>query len=220
MKLPFKNRRDAGEMLASELASMINATNVLVMALPRGGVPVAEPIAQRFGTPLSVLLVRKLGVPGQPEVALGAISENNVRVLNNEIVEALALDALEIARIEQRERKELERRKQCYRSGSPLPRLSGKTVILVDDGLATGATMKAAIEVLKRSKVGTIVVAVPIAARETAIEIKRNIDRFVCLAQPHPFVAIGYWYEDFSQVSDDEVQDIIQRHSFKFGHAT
>lgn len=219
MKLPFKNRREAGEQLASELASMTSLTNVLVLALPRGGVPVAEPIAQRLGVPLSVLLVRKLGVPGQPEVAMGAISENGVRVLNNEIVETLAIDTREIARIEQRERQELERRQQLYRSGTPLPKVTGKTVILVDDGLATGATMKAAIKVLKRDEAGTIVVAVPVAARETALEIRSDIDRLVCLAKPYPFAAIGYWYQDFSQVRDDEVLEIIQRHSSKFGNA-
>ncbi|GAB3287807.1 phosphoribosyltransferase [Pseudidiomarina andamanensis] len=220
MKLPFKNRREAGEQLASELTSMIGLTNVLVLALPRGGVPVAEPIAQCLGAPLSVLLVRKLGVPGQPEVAMGAISENGVRVLNKDIVDTFAIDAREIARIEQRERQELERRQQLYRSGNPLPEVTGKTVILVDDGLATGATMKAAVEVLKREKVGTIVVAVPVAARETALEIRSAIDQLICLAQPHPLEAIGYWYLDFAQVNDEEVLDIMLRHSSKFGSVT
>lgn len=220
MKLPFENRKEAGTLLADLLADFQDSSNIIVMALPRGGVPVAEPIAQRLGVPLSVLLVRKLGVPSQPEVAMGAISENDVRVINSEIVDTLAIEAHEIVSIEQRERKELDRRKQCYRSGNPLPSVIGKTVILVDDGLATGATMKAAIQVLKKANAGAIVVAVPIAARETAIEIQRDIHRFVCLAQPHPFVAIGYWYDDFSQVSDNEVVDIIQRHSSKFGNVT
>jgi putative phosphoribosyl transferase len=205
----FRNRTEAGRFLARKLAAYAGRPDVIVLALPRGGVPVAYEVAQALGAPLDVFLVRKLGVPGHEEVAMGAIATGGVRFINEALVRQLGIprDAIEkVAEIEQRE---LERRERAYRGSRPLPQLSGKTVILVDDGLATGATMRAAVEALGRQNPARIVVAVPVAAPETCQELERVADDVICAVTPEPFLAVGRWYEDFSETSDEEVRALL-----------
>jgi putative phosphoribosyl transferase len=205
----FRNRTEAGRFLARKLAAYAGRPDVIVLALPRGGVPVAYEVAQALGAPLEVFLVRKLGVPGHEEVAMGAIATGGVRFINEALVRQLGIprDAIEkVAEIEQRE---LERRERAYRGSRPLPQLSGKTVILVDDGLATGATMRAAVEALGRQNPARIVVAVPVAAPETCQELERVADDVICAVTPEPFLAVGHWYEDFSETSDEEVRALL-----------
>jgi putative phosphoribosyl transferase len=205
----FRNRTEAGRFLGRKLAAYAGRPDVSVLALPRGGVPVAYEVAQALGAPLDVFLVRKLGVPGHEEVAMGAIATGGVRFINEALVRQLGIprDAIEkVAEIEQRE---LERRERAYRGSRPLPQVSGKTVILVDDGLATGATMRAAVEALARQNPARIVVAVPVAAPETCQELERVADDVICAVTPEPFVAVGRWYEDFSETSDEEVRALL-----------
>lgn len=210
MKLPIKDRRAAGRALAEALESHAGS-DAIVLALPRGGVPVAFEIAEALGLGLDLLLVRKLGTPGQPELAMGAIASGGARVLNPDIVAALSIDDATIDTTERQERHELERREHAYRGDQPPPPIKGRTVIIVDDGLATGATMRAAIAALRALQPGRIVVAVPVAPPDTIGALEQEADEVVCLATPWPFGAIGQFYRDFGQVSDDEVRDLLAR---------
>src|SRR6202040_3476807 len=189
----FRNRTDAGRQLAAKLAAYANRPDVLVLALPRGGVPVGFEVARALGAPLDVFLVRKLGVPGYEELAMGAVATGGVRVLNDEIVRGLGISDHEIDAAAARERQELARRERLYRGNRPPPDVRGRTVILVDDGLATGATMYAAIEALRQQNPARIVVAVPTASPETCEEMKTKADGVICAITPEPFHAVGRW---------------------------
>lgn len=206
--LPIEDRRSAGRLLAKALHGLAQQ-DVLVLALPRGGVPVAYEIARVLEAELDVLLVRKLGIPGQREFALGAIASGGVRVLNRDAVETLQVSDALIDSIASREQKELERREVAYRGRRERPRVAGRTVVLVDDGLATGSTMLAAVVALRRSRPGRILVAVPLGARRNVEALRREVDEVVCLASPEPFLAIGPWYREFGQVSDEEVRALL-----------
>ncbi len=207
----FRNRTDAGRQLAERLAAYINRPDVLVLALPRGGVPVAFEVARSLGAPLDVFLVRKLGVPGHEELAMGAVATGGVRVLNNEIVHGLGIQESEIEAVVARELQELARRERLYRGGRPAPEVEGNTVILVDDGLATGATMRAAVRALKQQHPECIVVAVPTASSDTGEALKAEADEVFCVITPEPFFAVGCWYDDFAQTTDAEVRDLLAR---------
>lgn len=209
---PFKDRSQAGELLAERLVELgyDQQPNLLVFGLPRGGVPVAFQVARRLGAPLEVWVVRKLGTPGHEELAMGAIASGGGRVLNQEIVDSLQISAQTIAAVEQQQLAELQRRERLYRGHRPFPDLSGKTVLLVDDGLATGATMKAAIAAARQKKPARLVVAVPVAPPDTVAEIQALVDEVVCLETPAFFQAVGLWYEHFPQTSDEEVLALLQ----------
>jgi putative phosphoribosyl transferase len=209
--IPFANRRQAGEKLAAKLTDYANRQDVLVLALPRGGVPVAYEVARALHAPLDVFLVRKLGVPGYEELAMGAIASGGVRVLNEEVTNRIDFPDSVIDEIASREQRELERRERLYRGDQPAPSVQGRTVILVDDGLATGSTMRAAATALRRMRPAKIIVAVPVAAPETCEEFRKEVDEVVCAAVPEPFMAVGAWYADFSQTSDDEVRELLRR---------
>ena len=207
----FRDRTDAGRQLADRLKSRANRPDVLVLALPRGGVPVAFEVACALGAPLDVFLVRKLGVPGHEELAMGAVATGGVRVLNNEIVHGLGIQESEIEAAVDREQQELARRERLYRGGRPAPEVEDKTVILVDDGLATGATMRAAVRALKQQQPARIIVAVPTASPDTAEALNAEADEVVWVVTPEPFFAVGYWYDDFAQTTDAEVRDLLAR---------
>lgn len=212
MSAIFKDRRQAGQVLAEQLSRFAQREDVMVLALPRGGVPVGFEVAQKLRAPLDVFVVRKLGVPGQEELAFGAIASGDVRVLNENIVYSLRLTDAMIERISERERQELTRRERLYRGDRPAPELTGKTVIVVDDGLATGATMRAAVDAIKCLAAKQIVVAVPVGSRDTCSAMRRISDVLcVCSETPEPFYGVGLWYEDFSQTSDDEVREFLSR---------
>jgi putative phosphoribosyl transferase len=205
----FRDRADAGRQLVSRLRAYAGRPDLLVLGLPRGGIPVAYEVARGLGAPLDVFVVRKLGVPGQEELAMGAIATGGVRIVNEDVVRALGIprDALDRAAAE--ETRELERRQRSYRGDRPEPRVSGRTVILVDDGLATGSTMRAAVAALRQQNPARIVVAVPVAAPSTCEELRREVDEVVCHATPEPFMAVGRFYDDFSQTTDDEVRELL-----------
>jgi predicted phosphoribosyltransferase len=207
----FHDRREAGRRLARELEGHAGRPDMLVLALPRGGVPVAAEVARALGAPLDVFLVRKLGVPGHEELAMGAVASGGVGVLNADVVSGLGIPESVIRSVAARERQELARREELYRGDRPAPDVRGKTVILVDDGLATGATMLAAIRALRQQEPARIVVAVPTASRETCAALQDEADEVVCAITPEPFWAVGQWYDDFSQTSDDEVRDLLAR---------
>jgi erythromycin esterase-like protein/predicted phosphoribosyltransferase len=207
----FRDRREAGRLLAEKLAAYANRPDVLVLALPRGGVPVAYEVARGLGAPLDVFVVRKLGVPGYEELAMGAIATGGVRVLNDQLVEHLGIPEQAIEAIAARERQELERRERLYRGDRPAPDVRGRTVFLVDDGLATGATMHAAIEALRLQNPARIVVAVPTASPEACEEMKEKADDVICAITPEPFYVVGRWYQDFSQTADEEVGILLAR---------
>lgn len=211
MPIVFKDRREAGRVLANRLTAYAGRPDVLVLALPRGGVPVAFEVAEALDAPLDVFLVRKLGLPGQEELAMGAIASGGVRVLNDYVVQALQIPKEVIDAIAAREQDELERRERAYRGNRPPPDVRGRTVILVDDGLATGATMRAAVAALRQERAGRIVVAVPVASPDVCAELGREVDEIVCLETPEPFYAVGYWYQDFSPTTDEEVRDLLER---------
>ncbi|GIW30058.1 MAG: phosphoribosyltransferase [Meiothermus sp.] len=216
---PFKDRNQAGALLAERLVALgyDRQPNLLVFGLPRGGVPVAFQVARRLGAPLDVWVVRKLGTPGHEELALGAIASGGGRVLNQEIVDSLQVSADTLATVEQQQRAELQRRERLYRGNRPFPDLKGKTVLLVDDGLATGATMKAAIAAARQHHPGRLVVAVPVAPPDTVAEIQALVDEVVCLETPAFFQAVGLWYEHFPQTSDEEVLALLQAASARPG---
>jgi putative phosphoribosyl transferase len=205
----FHDRREAGRVLASRLGRYTGRPDVLVLALPRGGVPVAFEVAKALGAPLDVFLVRKLGVPGHEEVALGAIASGGVRVLNDDLVRRLGISTPALEAVTAREEAELRRRELAYRGSRPREPVAGRTVILVDDGLATGASMKAAVAALRRERPARIVVAVPVAAAEACDEFRADVEDVVCVATPEPFMAVGAWYEDFSQTTDEEVRHLL-----------
>jgi predicted phosphoribosyltransferase len=213
----FRNRSEAGRLLAEKLAAYANRPDVIVLALPRGGVPVAYEVARALEAPLDVFLVRKLGVPGHEEFAFGAIATGGVRVLNEDVVRALGIPPDMIEAIAAHEQKELERRERLYRGDRPAPDVRGRTVIVVDDGLATGATMLAAVKALRSRGAGRIVVAVPIASPETCDQLAEKVDDIVCAVTPEPFYGVGLWYEDFSQTTDDEVRELLTRGA-RVGH--
>ena len=207
----FHDRTDAGRQLAERLSGYANRNDVVALGLPRGGVPVAYQVASRLAVPLDVFLVRKLGVPGHVELAMGAIAPGGIEVLNHGLIADLGISPATVAGIAAAERIELERRDRVFRGGRPFPELAGKTVIVIDDGLATGATMEAAVTALRRMNPAEIVVAVPVGARETCDRFARLADHVVCLATPASFDAVGLWYEDFSQTTDDEVKELLLR---------
>lgn len=207
----FTDRRDAGRRLAERLERYADREDVLVLALPRGGVPVGFEVARALQVPLDVFLVRKLGVPGHEELAMGAIASGGVRVLNEEVIASLGIPDEAIDRVTEKEKAELARRERQYRGERPLPSLTGRTVLLVDDGLATGATMRAAVVALRRLGPASIVVAVPVGARETCQEFSSVADEVFCARQPGDFGAVGQWYADFEPTSDAEVEDLLSR---------
>jgi putative phosphoribosyl transferase len=207
----YKDRTAAGQRLAAELATYANRPDVLILALPRGGVPVAYEVASSLKAPLDVFLVRKLGVPGQEELAMGAIASGGMRVLNEQIVRSLNLSETAIDQVAEQEQQELERRERLYRDDRPAPDLHERTVILVDDGLATGATMRAAVRALRQQQPARLVVAVPVSSPETCHEFEAEVDDIVCAETPRPFYSVGLWYDNFSQTTDEEVRDLLKR---------
>jgi len=224
MKPPFRDRSDAGRQLAAKLAPYADRPDVLVLALPRGGVPVGYEVARELGAPLDVFLVRKLGVPGHEELAMGAVATGGVRVLNDQVVRALGIPDYVIDAVAEWEERELARRERLYRGDRPPPDVRGKTVILVDDGLATGATMNAAIQALREQQPARIVVAVPTASPEACDELRKEVDDAICAVTPEPFYAVGLWYENFSQTTDEEVRELLARAAREYegerSHAT
>jgi len=207
----FQNRVDAGRMLAEKLTDYANRADVLTLALPRGGVPVGFEVATRLHVPLDVFLVRKLGVPGEEELAMGAIATGGVRVLNERIIHALGISDEMVDGVTRNERQELQRREQLYRDDRPFPDLRGRTVILVDDGLATGATMYAAAVALRQLNPAHTVIAVPVAVAETCDHLRDEVDEVICAVTPEPFDGVGRWYKDFSQTTDDEVRHLLMQ---------
>ena len=207
----FRNRTEAGRLLASSLARYANRPNVLILALPRGGAPVAFEIAQALKLPLDVFLVRKLGVPGQEELAMGAVASGNVRILQPEVIEGLGIPRLAVEAVTAEETRELARRERAFRGHRPRPQVCGRNIILVDDGLATGSTMRAAVTALKLQRPERIIVAVPVADSETCDEIKNEVDEIICLRTPTSFYAVGLWYETFPQLTDEEVREFLRK---------
>jgi predicted phosphoribosyltransferase len=210
----FRDRIDAGRRLAAELRNYEDRPEVIVLALPRGGVPIGFEVASALHAPLDVFVVRKLGLPWHEELAMGAIATSNtgtVRVLDQDLIRIARVTEAQLERVTANERAELERRERQYRGNRPFPDLTGRTVILVDDGLATGSTMRAAVAALRQEQPGRIVVAVPVAALETCNAFRDIADETICAETPEPFTAVGQWYEDFSQTSDDEVHDLLER---------
>lgn len=205
----FRDRAEAGRVLAEQLEPVIEAQNTIVLALPRGGVSVGFELAQKIHTDLDIFLVRKIGVPGHEELAIGAIASGGVRVLNHAIVEQLGIPPSVIDHVTERELQEIGRRERLYREGRPQPEIAGRTAVLVDDGLATGATMLAAVRGLRAHSPARIIAAVPVASREACDDLREHVDRMVCLATPEPFYAVGIWYEDFSQTTDEEVCNLL-----------
>ena len=208
---PFTNRAEAGELLAARFTELADRDGVIVLALPRGGVPVGYEVARSLRVPLDVFVVRKLGVPGHEELAMGAIASGGVRLLNHEVVDALGIPGALIDQVARREQAELERRERLYRGNRPPVSLTNKTVILIDDGLATGSTMRAAVAAIRRQEPARIIVAVPVGAPSTCEEMRDVADDVVCLRTPEPFVAVGLWYRDFSETSDAEVGELLGR---------
>jgi predicted phosphoribosyltransferase len=209
----FENRIEAGKKLAEKLRMYADQPDTLVLALPRGGVPTAYAVAETLHIPLDVFLVRKLGVPGNEELAMGAIASGGVRVLNQDVVSYLNIPAAAIEEVSAREMKELERRERAYRGHRSQPEISGKTIILVDDGMATGTTMRAAVAALREHQPKRIVVAAPVAARTTCEAFEGMADDIVCICDdtPESFFAVGLWYEDFTQTTDEEVREYLSR---------
>jgi len=218
LKIPFPDRVQAGEALAERLAQDGNWQDALVLALPRGGVPVAFEVAQRLGLELDILVVRKLGVPGNPELAMGAIASGGVRVMNDDIVHYIHISKAEIDGTVAQETHELLRRERAYRGDRPRPAIEGRAVILVDDGLATGATMRAAVQAVRKMSAGSVTVAVPVAAPDSVALLEPLAERIVCLYLPHDLYAIGRWYQNFDQTSDRQVMDLLQRAWSKGDH--
>src|SRR6266542_149853 len=211
MERAFPNRIEAGRLLAEKLEKYADRDDVIVLGLPRGGVPVANEVAKRLHAPLDVFIVRKLGVPGFEELAAGAIAAGGVRVLNEDVMRAIPHADQTIEAVTARETTELQRREQMYREGLPAPQLRDRIAILVDDGLATGATMRAAVKSLRQRGVAKIVVAVPVGPPDTCLEIEQEADETTCLSTPPFFQAVGQYYEDFSQTSDEDVRELLSQ---------
>jgi putative phosphoribosyl transferase len=213
MNRVFRNRSEAGQILAGELAEYTGRGDVIVLALPRGGVPVGFEVARRLNAPLDVFLVRKLGVPWHPELAMGAIADGGTQVLNQEVISAYGISAGAIQEVAWREERELQRRARHYRGERPFPDVKGLTVILVDDGAATGSTLRAALAAVRNLGPAFLVAAVPVAPPEVCEKLRQEADRMVCLETPESFEAVGAWYEDFSQITDEEVRERLSRAS-------
>jgi putative phosphoribosyl transferase len=213
---PFQDRRDAGKKLAQKLSAYTGRPHTLILALPRGGVPVAYEVALALTLPLDIFIVRKLGLPGREELAIGAIASGGVRVLNNDIVRMLSVPEEVINFVTKREAEELQRREILYRGTRPSPQVRDRTVILIDDGLATGASMRAAVAGLRAQRPARIVIAVPTAAPETCDAFRSEVDEIVCAITPEVFYGVGRWYEDFSQVTDEEVRNLLQEANKQF----
>jgi predicted phosphoribosyltransferase len=207
----FSDRTEAGRHLAAKLSAYAHQPDVLVLALPRGGVPVAFEVARALRVPLDVFVVHKLGVPGREELAMGAIATGGVRVLNKDVVDGLGISDDLIDAVTAKERQELEHGERAYRGTRPPPNVQGRTVILVDDGLATGATMRAAVAALRPQRPARIVVAVPVGSPETCKEFQAEADEVVCAHTPEPFHAVGLWYDDFSQTTEEEVANLLEQ---------
>jgi len=205
----FANRAEAGRRLAQQLDAYAERSDVIVLGLPRGGVPVAAEVAEHLGAPLDVFLVRKLGVPGHQELAMGAIAEGGVQVLDERLIDALAIPRAVVHEIAQREQLELDRRDRQYRGTGPRPNVADRTVIVVDDGLATGATMEAAVLALRQLGPAGVIVAAPVGAPETCQRLRQHADRVVCVEMPRDLGAVGRWYDDFTQTTDEEVRQLI-----------
>jgi putative phosphoribosyl transferase len=206
---PFRDRVEAGESLAAKLIPYRDRDDVIVLGLPRGGVPVASEVARALGAPFDVFVVRKLGVPGHEELAMGAIASGGVRQVNRDVVDSLGIPPNVIDAVAEREQRELERREQAYRGDRGPLALINKTVILVDDGLATGSTMRAAVVAARQQQPARVVVAVPVGAVSTCAELAAEADDVVCVRTPEPFVAVGLWYRDFTPTTDDEVRALL-----------
>ncbi|HEV2292302.1 MAG TPA: phosphoribosyltransferase [Tepidisphaeraceae bacterium] len=219
MERRFRDRMEAGRVLAEKLSDYANASDVLVLALPRGGVPVAYEVARALGAPLDVFVVRKLGVPGHEELAMGAIASGGVRVVNDHVLHMLNIPTSVVDRVASLEEAELRRRERAYRGERPPPTARGRRVILIDDGLATGSTMRAAASAVRRQDPAELVVALPVAAEETCNEFRTEVDRIICAMTPEPFRAVGMWYEDFSQITDAEVHELLERAARETGRA-
>jgi len=210
LQLPFRDRAEAGRLLGSKLAGSDWPKDSIVLALPRGGVPVAFEVARALGLPLDVIVVRKLGVPWQPELAMGAIASGGMRVLDQDLIRLERISQEDVEAIAAREKLEAERRERLYRAGRPPLELRDRMVILVDDGLATGSTMLAAVKCVKSLQPSSVIAAVPVASRQACAQLRQVADECVCLAIPEPFGAVGEWYEDFQQTSDAEVRDLLR----------
>ena len=214
----FRDRAEAGRLLAARLEHYEGKPGVMVLALPRGGVPVAYEVAKALRAPMDVFIVRKLGVPGQEELAMGAVATGGVRVLNDQVVKGLGVPEYVIDAVVKWETEELNRRERLYRGDRPPPDVGGKTVILVDDGLATGSTMLAAVQALRQQGPARIVVAVPVASPDTCELLKTYADDVLCAATHEPFYAVGLWYRDFSQTTDEEVRELLERSASEVAH--
>jgi len=215
----FQDRIDAGRQLTTRLTKYADRPDVIVLALPRGGVPVAFEVSQELNAPLDIFLVRKLGVPGHEELAMGAIASGGVRVINQDVVSYLQIPGEVIDAVAAYEQRELERREREYRGDRPPPDLRGRVVILIDDGLATGSTMRAAAAAVRKQGPARIVVAVPVAAPETCENFRSEVDEIVCAVTPEPFRGVGLWYEDFSQTTDQDVRELLERATEKHQRA-
>lgn len=214
MKLPFADRTQAGRLLATRLKKYSGrSAEAIVLGLPRGGVPVAFEVAHALRLPLDVYVVRKLGTPGFEELAMGAIASGGVRVLNQRVINELRVRDEQVEAVVEAEGAELRRREQAYRQGRPAPELRDRVAILVDDGLATGSTMRAAIVSLRATQAREVIVAVPVAPPDTCLELDQEADQVVCLATPQPFLAVGQWYQEFSPPSDDEIRELLRRNA-------
>jgi putative phosphoribosyl transferase len=209
MELPYKNRSEAGRELADALQPYANRPDVLVLALPRGGVPVAYQVAKSLDATMDLMLVRKLGLPGHEELAMGVIATGGVRVLNAEVIQRSGISEWEIEQVAAVELQELRRRERLYRNDRPIPEVQNRCVILIDDGLATGATMQAAIAALRQQRPSEIVVAVPVAPPDTVVSLRQQADAVICPAMPEPFFGVGLWYANFVQVTDAEVRELL-----------
>jgi putative phosphoribosyl transferase len=207
----FQDRVDAGKKLAERVVARVHDPDALVLGLPRGGVPVAFQVARVLHAELDVFLVRKLGLPGQEELAIGAIASGGVRVLNESLLAELQLSPTVVEQIAKREEQELKRREEIYREGRPAQPVQGRVVIIVDDGLATGASMKAAAQAVRLQGPKRLIAAVPVAALETCSEFRMTVDEIICAYTPQPFLSVGMWYEDFSQTTDEEVQRLLEQ---------
>lgn len=214
----FQDRTAAGKALARKLVAYANRKDTLVLGLPRGGIPVAFEVAKALNAPLDAFLVRKLGVPGQEELAMGAIASGGVRVLNEDIVRSLRLSDAVIDNVIAKEQREIERREQLYRQDRPLTVVSDRIVILVDDGLATGATMRAAVRAIEQQQPSQIVVAVPVSSPEAYRELSTGVDEIICVEIPQPFNSVGLWYDNFPQTPDEEVCDLLQQAATQLGN--
>jgi len=215
----FRDRTDAGKILAGHLGQYADRRDVVVLALPRGGVPVAFEVAEKLNAPLDVIIVQKLGTPGQEELAMGAIASGNVKILNHYVIEQLGISQAQIASAVAHEQKELQRRERFYRGDRPPIDVNGRIVILIDDGLATGSSMRAAAAAIRQRQPSQLVLAVPVASESTCAELKKEVDEVVCAVTPMAFYAVGQWYQEFSQTTDQEVRELLTRAATRMPHA-